>query len=64
MNGLVRTLAWLALTVAACTTTLPGVREAIEERRWPEVDQYMNIIAGVLNAYSERLDEAAAALKQ
>src|SRR5207244_657212 len=44
--------------------TLPGVREAIEQRRWPEVDQYMNIIAGVLNAYSERLDEATAALDQ
>jgi len=44
--------------------TLPGVREAIEQRRWPEVDQYMNIIAGVLNTYSERLDEATAALKQ
>jgi len=42
--------------------TLPGVREAIEQRRWPEVDQYMNIIAGVLNTYSERLDEATAAL--
>ena len=44
--------------------TLPGVREAIEERRWAEVDQYVNIIAGALNSYSERLDEATAALKQ
>jgi len=37
--------------------TLPGVREAIEQRRWPEVDHYMIIIAGALNAYSDRLDE-------
>ncbi len=44
--------------------TLPGVREAIEQRRWPEVDQYMSIVAGVLNSYSERLDEATGALKQ
>ena len=44
--------------------TLPGVREAIEQRRWPEVEQYMTIIAGVLNAYSERLDEATAVMKQ
>jgi N-acetylated-alpha-linked acidic dipeptidase len=44
--------------------TLPGVREAIEQRRWPEVDQFMIVIAGVLNAYSERLDEVTAALKQ
>ncbi len=43
--------------------TLPGVREAIEQRHWPEVDQYMIIIAGLLNAYSDRLDQAAAALK-
>jgi len=40
--------------------TLPGVREAIEERNWPETDQYMTIIAGVMNAYSDRLDQAAA----
>src|SRR5256884_3161145 len=44
--------------------TLPGVREAIEQRDWPEAEQYMSVIAGVLNAYSERLDEAVAALKQ
>ena len=44
--------------------TLPGVREAIEQRRWPEVDQYMSIIAGVLKAYSDRLEEATAAVKK
>lgn len=44
--------------------TLPGVREAIEQRRWREVDQYMNIVASVLNTYSERLDEATAALER
>ena len=44
--------------------TLPGVREAIEQRRWPEVDQYMSIIAGVLKAYSDRLEEVTAAVKK
>ncbi len=44
--------------------TLPGVREAIEQRRWPEVDQYMTVIAGVIDAYRERLDQAMAAVKQ
>src|SRR5439155_7818557 len=44
--------------------TLPGVREAIEQRRWPEVDQYMSIIAGVLKDYSDRLEEATAAVKK
>lgn len=43
--------------------TLPGVREAIEQRHWPEVDRYMIIIAGALNAYSDRLDEVTSALK-
>jgi N-acetylated-alpha-linked acidic dipeptidase len=42
--------------------TLPGVREAIEQRRWPEADQYMTIVSAVLNAYGERLDETTAVL--
>jgi N-acetylated-alpha-linked acidic dipeptidase len=37
--------------------TLPGVREGIEQRHWPEVAQYMNITADVLNAYSDRLEK-------
>ena len=44
--------------------TLPGVREAIEERRWPDAEQYVHVIADTLNAYSSRLDEATTALKQ
>jgi N-acetylated-alpha-linked acidic dipeptidase len=44
--------------------TLPGIREAIEERQWQDVDRNMTIVAGVLEAYSSRLDEAAAAVKQ
>jgi N-acetylated-alpha-linked acidic dipeptidase len=43
--------------------TLPGVREAIEERRWPEAEQYASIIAGVLETYSRRLDDVVDALK-
>jgi N-acetylated-alpha-linked acidic dipeptidase len=43
--------------------TLPGIREAIEQRRWPEAEHYITIIAGVLNAYSDRLDQATAVLK-
>ena len=44
--------------------TLPGVREAIEERRWAEVDQYVVIVAGVLDAYGARLDAATAACQE
>ncbi len=44
--------------------TLPGLREAIEQRLWAEADQYMTIIADALSAYSDRLDQATAALTQ
>jgi len=36
--------------------TLPGIREAIEERHWDQASQYMAVVAHVLNAYSHRLD--------
>jgi N-acetylated-alpha-linked acidic dipeptidase len=41
--------------------TLPGIREAIEERRWDEANQYIGVVSRVLNAYSTRLDRAIAA---
>jgi N-acetylated-alpha-linked acidic dipeptidase len=37
--------------------TLPGVREAIEEERWDDVDRYAALTAGALNAYADKLDE-------
>ena len=40
--------------------TLPGIREAIEERHWDEANEYMGVVARALNAYSERLDRASA----
>ncbi len=42
--------------------TLPGVREAIEERHWDEANQYIVATAKVLDAYSARIDAARAAL--
>ncbi|HEV7402141.1 MAG TPA: transferrin receptor-like dimerization domain-containing protein [Chthoniobacteraceae bacterium] len=45
------------------TKTLPGVREAIEDRRWPDAERYAGVIAGVLNAYSDRMDKVTALLK-
>lgn len=42
--------------------TLPGVREAIEQRRWAEVDRFVTIVARALDAYSDRLDQATAVL--
>ena len=40
--------------------TLPGIREAIENRRWDEARQYVGVVSHVLNAYSARLDRAMA----
>ena len=36
--------------------TMPGVREAIEERRWTEVDEYVPRISAALNRVSDDLD--------
>jgi N-acetylated-alpha-linked acidic dipeptidase len=38
--------------------TLPGVREAIEERRFDDATAYVGKTAAVLNAYADRLDQA------
>ena len=38
--------------------TLPGVREAIDEGRWPEANEYAGITAQVLNAYCDQLEQA------
>jgi N-acetylated-alpha-linked acidic dipeptidase len=43
--------------------TLPGVREAIEGRRWSEAQDYVGRTAAALNAASDRIDKAAAQLK-
>jgi N-acetylated-alpha-linked acidic dipeptidase len=37
--------------------TLPGVREAVEEERWADVDRYALLTGAALDAYAERLDE-------
>ncbi len=42
--------------------TLPGVREAIEERRFDDANAYAGRIAAVLAAYAGRLDAARALL--
>ena len=42
--------------------TLPGVREAIEDRRWADANRYAKLTADALNAYSDRLVKATAVL--
>ena len=37
--------------------TLPGVREAIEDERWPDVDRYAQLTGAALELYALRLDE-------
>ena len=40
--------------------TLPGVREAIEQRQWKEADEQIGYTAGALLVYAEWLEKAAA----
>jgi N-acetylated-alpha-linked acidic dipeptidase len=40
--------------------TLPGVREAIEQRRWDDARTYITRTAAVIEAYASRLDQATA----
>jgi len=42
--------------------TIPGVREAIEERRWDEAAAEMEIVAKTLDAMTRQIDRAAALL--
>jgi N-acetylated-alpha-linked acidic dipeptidase len=44
--------------------TFPGVREAIEDRRWSDANRYAKLTADALNAYSDRLDQATTALSE
>lgn len=44
--------------------TLPGVREALEGKRWDEANQYAGVTAGVLENYAATLDKATALLKK
>ena len=42
--------------------TLPGVREALEERRFADAEKYIGLTAQALDAYSAELDKATAVL--
>jgi len=44
--------------------TVPGVREAIEARRWSEANQYAVVTAKVLDRYRAQLDQLTALLKK
>jgi N-acetylated-alpha-linked acidic dipeptidase len=39
--------------------TLPGIREAIEQRNWTEAQEQIGIAAAAISAYSAKLDEAS-----
>ncbi len=43
--------------------TIPGVREAIEQKRWQEADEQIQRVGTILMKESDLLDEAVAALK-
>ena len=39
--------------------TLPGVREAIEERQWAEAGQQIEIVSAIIERYAGEVDAAA-----
>ena len=43
--------------------TLPGIREAIEEKHWQEAQDNIEIVAKTLNAYSGEVEQATSMLK-
>lgn len=42
--------------------TLPGIREAIEERAWEETSAQVERLAGTLTRLADKIDEATALL--
>jgi N-acetylated-alpha-linked acidic dipeptidase len=43
--------------------TLPGVREAIEQRNWTEAEQQIGVVADTINQIAAAIDNATAQLK-
>jgi N-acetylated-alpha-linked acidic dipeptidase len=43
--------------------TLPGVREAIEDRRWTDAEKFAVVIAEALGRYCDGLDKITGLLK-
>ncbi|MCB0551533.1 MAG: M28 family peptidase [Phaeodactylibacter sp.] len=44
--------------------TLPGVREAIEERKFTEAQEQIGILSGVLSGFAQQIDKGTAILQQ
>ena len=44
--------------------TLPGVREAIEERNWSEAGEQIQLVAEVLEQFAQEIDRAASVLSE
>jgi N-acetylated-alpha-linked acidic dipeptidase len=44
--------------------TLPGVREAVEQRQWKEAGEQIAIVANVIERYAAEVDRAAAMLRE
>jgi N-acetylated-alpha-linked acidic dipeptidase len=44
--------------------TLPGIREAVEARRWEEANQQALVVAKVLAAFNERVEDATRQLRE
>ncbi|MBX7209666.1 MAG: hypothetical protein K1X78_15220 [Verrucomicrobiaceae bacterium] len=42
--------------------TLPGIREAIEDRRWQDAEKFSAIVAKSLDSYGDALEKVAKSL--
>ena len=40
--------------------TLPGVREALEQREWPQAEEQARVVAGLLEGFAAQIDRATA----
>ena len=43
--------------------TVPGVREAIEQKEWTEANRQIEIAAGVINKYAGETEKSVVALR-
>jgi N-acetylated-alpha-linked acidic dipeptidase len=43
--------------------TLPAIREAIEQRNWPEAEQQINLVAETITQIAAAIDRATAQMK-
>ena len=44
--------------------TIPGVREAIEQRDWKQADEQIKVVSEIIDSFSDNLDKAVRILNE